>query len=68
MKNEDRRVELLIEILFRQDRFGAGLKKLGESLMILASSQEKLVNSQEKLIAIQERQEKILINILEVGR
>ena len=29
-------------------------------------SQEKLVNPQEKWIAIQERQEKILINILDV--
>ena len=66
MKNEDRIVALLSEILIRQDRFDEGLKKLSEGLMILASSQKELVSSQEKLIAIQERQEKILINILEV--
>ena len=66
MKNEDRIVALLSEILIRQDRFEEGLKKLSEGLMILASSQKELVSSQEKLIAIQERQEKILINILEV--
>lgn len=66
MKNEDRIVALLSEILIRQDRFDEGLKKLSEGLMILASSQKELVSSQEKLIAIQERQEKILLNILEV--
>ena len=52
MKNEDKIIELLSEMLIRQDRF--------------ESSLEKIVNSQERLVAIQERQEKILINILEV--
>jgi len=66
MKNEDRIVALLSEILIRHDRFDEGLKELSEGLMILASSQKELVSSQEKLIAIQERQEKILLNILEV--
>ena len=59
MKNDDKIVELLTEMLTRQDRFEAGLNKLAEGLSLLASSQGKL-------IAIQERQEKILINILEV--
>lgn len=52
MKNEDKIIELLSEMLIRQDRF--------------ESSLEKIVNSQERLVAIQERQEKNLINILEV--
>jgi hypothetical protein len=59
MKNEDKIVELLSELLVRQERFEAGLDKLGAGLNILASSHERL-------IAIQERQEKILIKILEV--
>ena len=59
MKIDDKIVELLTELLIRQDRFEAGLNKLAEGLSLLASSQGKL-------IAIQERQEKILINILEV--
>ncbi|WP_194974272.1 hypothetical protein [Aquiflexum lacus] len=52
MKNEDKIVELLSEMLVRQDRFEAGLVKLAES--------------HERLVTIQERQEKILIKILEV--
>ncbi len=52
MKNEDKIVELLSEMLVRQDRLEAGLVKFAES--------------HERLITIQERQEKILIKILEV--
>ncbi|MEX2593751.1 MAG: hypothetical protein WD426_13340 [Anditalea sp.] len=87
MKNEDKIVELLSELLIRQDKFetalnklGSGLERLGSGLERLGSGLErlesglerlesgldKLANSQERLIAIQERQEKILINILEV--
>jgi DNA anti-recombination protein RmuC len=80
MKNEDKIVELLSEMLIRQDRFESRLDKitdvmeklvpaidqLGTGVEQLGTGLEKLSNSQERLIAIQERQEKILINILEV--
>ncbi|WP_158857135.1 hypothetical protein [Lunatibacter salilacus] len=80
MKNEHKIVELLSEMLIRQDRFESGLAKityvveklvpamdqLGTAVDQLRTGLEKLSNSQERLIAIQERQEKILINILEV--
>ncbi len=59
MKNEDKIVELLSEMLVRQDRFEFRLDKIATGLDLLA-------NSQVKLIAIQERQENILIKILEV--
>jgi hypothetical protein len=72
-ENEDKIVELLSELLIRQDKFeaglnglGSGLEKLELGLEKLGSGLEILVSSQERLIAIQERQEKILINILEV--
>ncbi len=80
MKNEDKIVELLSEMLIRQDRFESRLDKityeveklapamdqLGTGLSQLGMGMDKLTNSQERLIAIQERQEKILIKILEV--
>jgi hypothetical protein len=73
MKNEDKIVELLSEMLIRQDRFESGLdkitsevEKLAPALDQLGTGLDKLTNSQERLIAIQERQEKILIKILEV--
>ena len=59
MKNENKIVELLSELLKRQDKSETSLDKL-------ASGLDKLSSSQERLILIQERQEKILINILEV--
>lgn len=52
MKNEDQIVELLSELLIRQERS--------------EESQERLIAIQEKLIAIQERQERLLIKILEI--
>nr|MBI1231790.1 hypothetical protein [Cytophagales bacterium] len=80
MKNEDKIVELLSEMLIRQDRLESRLDKitdvveklvpaidqLGTGVEQLGTGLEKLSNSQERLIAIQERQEEILINILEV--
>lgn len=45
---------------------GVGLGKLETGLDSLESGLEILAKSQERMIAIQERQEKILINILEV--
>jgi hypothetical protein len=80
MKNEDKIVELLSELLIRQDRTESILNKMGtilekladsqvgltESQKSLGDSQERVVDSQEKLIRIQERQEKVLIQILEV--
>lgn len=66
MKNEDKIVELLSEMLIRQDRFEAGLSKLAEGFEKLSDVVGRLTDSQEKLITIQERQEKILIKILEV--
>jgi len=66
MKNEDKIVKLLSEMLIRQDRFEAGLSKLAEGFGKLSNVVGRLTDSQEKLITIQERQEKILIKILEV--
>lgn len=80
MKNEDKIVELLSELIIKQDKFEAGLnklalgleklelgvEKLGSGLNTLGTGLEILASSQERLIAIQERQEKILIKILEV--
>lgn len=59
MKNDDKIVELLSEMLIKQDRFETRLDKIASGLELLA-------NSQEKLISIQERQENILTKILEV--
>lgn len=66
MKNEDKIVELLSEMLIRQDRFEAGLNKLADGFGKLSVVVEKLTESQERLITIQERQERVLIKILEV--
>ena len=66
MKNEDKIVELLSEMLIRQDRFEAGLSKLAEGFGKLSDVVGRLTDSQEKLITIQERQERVLIKILEV--
>jgi len=73
MKNEDKIVELLSEMLLRQDRFESGLEKLTDGvdklatgLVQLGTGLDLLANSQERLIKIQERQENILIKILEV--
>ncbi|MGY6743038.1 MAG: hypothetical protein ACXIUQ_09905 [Cecembia sp.] len=66
MKNEDKIVDLLSEMLIRQDRFEAGLGKLADGFGKFSDVVGKLNESQERLITIQERQERVLIKILEV--
>lgn len=66
MKNEDKVVELLSELLVRQDRTEGVLNEMAVSFGNMGKVADKLAESQERLITIQERQEKILIRILEV--
>ncbi len=66
MKNEDKIVELLSEMLVKQDRFETRLDKIATGLDLLANSQERMISIQERMISVQERQENILIKILEV--
>ncbi|MEQ8905056.1 hypothetical protein [Ekhidna sp.] len=66
MKNEDKIVELLSEMLVKQDAFVTGIDKVDKRFNGVERKLGGMERELKKVAAIQERQEQLMLKLLEI--